>query len=85
MDTNLEFETLGGQPCGCEWQALLNLCDMYGMELRENKYNRMGDNGYTVILRNADGQKSASAHIPQDMTLAQATDWVKGFYETYRR
>lgn len=77
--TAQQFETLGGEPCAADWQAIQNLCDMYGMELRENKYNRMGSAGYTAILDNH------AAHVPYDYTLPQIVEWLKEFYESHRR
>lgn len=63
------------------FQELQNLTDLYSLELRENKYNKGfgSQSGYTVIKLNPDGQRSKAAHIPQDMGVADAAEWIKEF------
>lgn len=61
------------------FQELQNLCDLYHLHLRENKYNGLGDTGYTVINR----RSSASAAVPYDMTLQEALEWLTEWTKIY--
>lgn len=63
------------------FEALQNLCDLYKLEVWENRYNQLGDTGFTVIMR-VGKQVKRSASVPQDMTTAEAVEWIKGFYES---
>lgn len=77
------YQTLAGEPCNADWQALQNLCDIHGLELRENRYNGLGEAGYTMILRT--GVKTHSAHIPYYYTLPEVVEWVEKFCENHKQ
>lgn len=75
------YLTLGNEPCAVEWHAIQNLCDINGLELRENKYNIPGTTGYTAILRN--GQRSASMGMKYSHTLQEWVEAVQEFLEAH--
>lgn len=76
--TKVEIVTLGGEPCGAEWHAIQNLCDINGLELRECKYTVKGTTGY--IVKNT--KSRASIWMRYEDRLEDWLDAVKGFMES---
>jgi hypothetical protein len=52
------------------WIEIQNLCDLYGLELRQDSYWQIPGDGYHVVKR---GPKHSALHMIEDASLSE---WI---------